>query len=91
MTTKSKSSTTSSRSYARWVRREVAATASAEYFWSVFKHEHLYRHAFATKNELRKGIFDYINFYNHQRRYEKGGGVGPIRYELSLARIDQAA
>ena len=45
----------------------------------------------STMDELRAGIDDYINFYNHQRRCEKADGVSPIHYELSLARINQAA
>jgi len=43
---------------------------------------YFYRHVFATMNELRAGVADYINFYNHQRRCAKAGGVSPIRYEF---------
>jgi hypothetical protein len=42
-------------------------------------------------NELRAGVADYLNFYNHQRRCAKAGGVSPIRYELTLAREQQQA
>jgi hypothetical protein len=41
--------------------------------------------------ELRAGVGEYVNFYNHQRRCAKAGGMSPIRYELSLARLKQAA
>jgi hypothetical protein len=50
----------------------------AESFWSIFEHEYFCRHTFSTIDELRAGIADHLNFYNHQRRCAKAGGQSPV-------------
>lgn len=56
--------------------------ASAESFWSIFKHEYFHRHAFATMDELHAGVADYVRFYKHERPCAKANGMSPIAHEL---------
>jgi putative transposase len=72
------------------LRRSMGATgicwdnSPAESFWSTFKHEHYYRHVYATKTELVATVDKWIEFYNSTRRHSKLGMLSPSDYEKSL-------
>ncbi|WP_309117031.1 IS3 family transposase [Saccharothrix sp.] len=72
------------------LRRSMGATgicwgnSPAESFWSTFKHEHYYRHVYATKSELVAAVDNWIRFYNSTRRHSKLGMRSPSDYESSL-------
>jgi putative transposase len=59
--------------------------ATMESFWSTLKHELVYRHRFATRNEATTAIFDYIeSFYNRTRLHSALGFKSPLAYESNL-------
>ena len=72
------------------LRRSMGAAGTcwdnspAESFWSTFKHEHYYRHVYATKSELVAAVDNWIRFYNSNRRHSKLGMRSPSDYEKSL-------
>lgn len=56
-----------------------------ESFWSTLKHELVYRHRFATRDEATTAIFDYIeSFYNRTRLHSALGFKSPLAYESNL-------
>lgn len=63
----------------------------AESFWSTFKHEYYYRHAFATKAELVAAVDNWIGRYNNKRRHSAIGMLSPVCYEQSLTGAAKAA
>lgn len=42
-----------------------------ERVWPSIKYEEVYLHAYSSVSEAKKGIADYIDFYNHRRPHSK--------------------
>lgn len=56
--------------------------AVAESFFQLLKRERIRRKVYATREEGRADVFDYIEmFYNPNRRHSFSGGLSPVNYE----------
>src|SRR5437763_99297 len=56
--------------------------AAMESFWSTLKMELVYRQSFATRQQARQAIFEYIEvFYNRQRLHSALGYASPSAFE----------
>ena len=55
--------------------------AVAESFFGSLKTELVHRHDFASREDARRAIFEYIEvFYNRQRRHSTLGYLSPVEY-----------
>ncbi len=60
--------------------------AAAESFFGTFKRELVHRTRFATRDQAKAAIFDYIEvFYNRQRRHSTIGDLSPAEFERRYA------
>lgn len=60
--------------------------APMESFFHTLKVECIYSQLFATRNEAKLAIFDYIEiFYNRQRKHSALNYLSPVKYEMALA------
>lgn len=58
----------------------------AESFFSTLKKELIYHNNFATREEARRKIFDYIEvYYNRQRMHSYLGYMSPVEFEMAAA------
>ena len=58
----------------------------AERFFHTLKVEAIHGERFATRDELRSTVFDYIEVdYNRTRRHTSIGNQSPVSYELAYA------
>jgi transposase InsO family protein len=56
--------------------------AVAESWFSTLKEELIYRHAWPTRNQARRAIFEFIEvFYNRERLHSSLGNLTPVEYE----------
>jgi transposase InsO family protein len=72
--------------------------AAAESFNSTLEHELLSRKHFATKDQARREIAQFVDNYNHRRRHSSCEMLPPVAYEALLAQraaeaaeVDRAA
>jgi hypothetical protein len=56
--------------------------AVAESFFQLLKRERIKRHIYATRDDARAGVIDYIEmFYNSKRRHGFNDLLSPVEYE----------
>ena len=56
--------------------------AVAESFFSSLKKERIKRHIYATRQDAKSDVFDYIEgFYNRVRRHSRVGQLSPLAFE----------
>ncbi len=64
--------------------------AVAESFFATLEKDLLRRRSFATRQEARTAVFDYIEaFYNPRRRHSSLGRISPDEYELRFLKRQQ--
>jgi len=49
--------------------------------WSTLKLERVYRETYATRDQARASIHDYLCFYNQTRRHSALGYHSPVDFE----------
>lgn len=55
--------------------------AAMESAWSTLKLERVYRETYATRDQARASIHDYLCFYNQTRRHSALGYLSPVDFE----------
>ena len=58
------------------------ANAVAESFFNLLKRERIRRRTYKTRDDARRGVFDYIEmFYNPKRKHARNGMLSPADFE----------
>jgi putative transposase len=56
--------------------------AAVETFFKTLKAELIWRHTWATRDQVTQALFQYINgFYNTRRKHSTLGGTSPVKFE----------
>ena len=55
--------------------------APTESFWGRLKTASVHGHKFATREEARRAVMDWMAFYNHRRLHFSLGYLSPMQYE----------
>jgi len=66
--------------------------APMESFWGSLKNELVHHKRYATRNEAKASIQEYIEiFYNRQRRHSRLGNISPAAFEANYYKMKEAA
>ena len=66
--------------------------APMESFWGSLKNELVHHQRYATRNEAKASIQEYIEiFYNRQRRHSRLGYISPVVFEANYYKTKEAA
>jgi transposase InsO family protein len=67
-------------------KAECWDNACAESFFGTLKQELVYHRTYATREEAKQDIFEYIEvFYNRQRRHSTLGYMTPVEFEATIS------
>ncbi len=60
--------------------------ACAESFFHTLKVESVHCERFATRKDMRRAVFEYIEVdYNRTRRHSANGYISPVAFEIKMA------
>ncbi|HHX4481635.1 TPA: IS3 family transposase [Pseudomonas aeruginosa] len=65
--------------------RELWDNAAMGSFFRSLKAERVYLTRYASFQEAKTNLFDYIRFYNHRRRHSTLGYLSPMEFERRYA------
>eukprot|EP01035_Chromulina_nebulosa_P056561 gene56561-77515_t len=61
--------------------------APTESFWGRLKTASVHGHKFATREQARQAVMDWMAFYNHRRLHSSLGYLSPMQYEQRWGKV----